>query len=73
MPQVIKYRILAKAFYKLGFEIIRQKGSHQRWKHLDGRKTTIPNHKEIAFGTFSGICEQAKLPTNEVLKLLKNV
>ncbi len=55
MPQTIKYRLLAKTFHKLGFQIIRQKGSHQRGAHTDGRKVTIPNHKEIAFGTFVGI------------------
>lgn len=69
MPQTIKYRLRSKAFLKLGFEIIHQKGSHQRWLHPDGRKTTIPNHKEIAFGTFCGVCEQAKLSTNEVIAL----
>lgn len=29
---------------KLGFSISRQKGSHQRWIHKDGRATTIPIH-----------------------------
>jgi predicted RNA binding protein YcfA (HicA-like mRNA interferase family) len=29
---------------KLGFEFLRQKGSHERWAHPDGRATTIPNH-----------------------------
>jgi predicted RNA binding protein YcfA (HicA-like mRNA interferase family) len=29
---------------KLGFEKARQKGSHARWKHPDGRATTIPSH-----------------------------
>ncbi len=35
---------LAKVAQKLGFEKVRQKGSHARWKHPDGRSTTIPVH-----------------------------
>jgi len=30
---------------KLGFMLIRVKGSHHRLKHLDGRITTVPVHK----------------------------
>ena len=29
---------------KLGFTRVRQKGSHIRFKHDDGRMTTIPDH-----------------------------
>ena len=29
---------------KLGFSKARQTGSHERWKHPDGRATTIPVH-----------------------------
>jgi predicted RNA binding protein YcfA (HicA-like mRNA interferase family) len=28
----------------LGFQAIRQKGSHIRFVHPDGRKTTVPDH-----------------------------
>jgi predicted RNA binding protein YcfA (HicA-like mRNA interferase family) len=42
-------RLTGQEFVKflkyLGFEIIRQKGSHVRLKALDGRITTIPIHK----------------------------
>jgi len=29
----------------IGFEKIRQKGSHVFYKHPDGRTTTVPHHK----------------------------
>ena len=29
---------------KLGFVLIRKNGSHERWRHPDGRATTIPIH-----------------------------
>jgi predicted RNA binding protein YcfA (HicA-like mRNA interferase family) len=33
---------------KIGFVVIRVKGSHHRMAHSDGRKTTIPVHKNDA-------------------------
>ncbi|RLC18725.1 MAG: hypothetical protein DRI57_08030 [Deltaproteobacteria bacterium] len=35
---------LRKRVKKLGFRKVRQKGSHIRFVHPDGRKTTIPDH-----------------------------
>ena len=29
---------------KLGFKKVRQKGSHQQFRHPDGRATTVPFH-----------------------------
>jgi predicted RNA binding protein YcfA (HicA-like mRNA interferase family) len=39
-----KARDLQKAARKLGFQMVRQKGSIVRWKHPDGMATTIPVH-----------------------------
>lgn len=35
---------LIKILEKLGFKIIRQKGSHVFLRHIDGRTTVVPNH-----------------------------
>lgn len=35
---------LQRVAAKLGFERVRQTGSHERWRHKDGRATTIPLH-----------------------------
>ncbi|NEO95331.1 MAG: addiction module toxin, HicA family, partial [Moorea sp. SIO3G5] len=37
-----KAKTLEKVAKQLGFQKVRQKGSHARWKHPDGRSTTIP-------------------------------
>ncbi|NJR37798.1 MAG: addiction module toxin, HicA family [Leptolyngbyaceae cyanobacterium CSU_1_4] len=37
---------------KLGFEKARQKGSHVRWRHSDGRSTTIPIHGNTEIGSW---------------------
>ena len=36
---------LVKILSRLGFQLIRQKGSHMFFRHSDGRTTTVPNHK----------------------------
>ncbi|MCX5646757.1 MAG: type II toxin-antitoxin system HicA family toxin [Phycisphaerae bacterium] len=36
---------MEKLLFRLGFEKVRQKGSHAFYRHPDGRVTTIPHHK----------------------------
>ncbi|QTA80115.1 Toxin-antitoxin system, toxin component, HicA-like [Desulfonema limicola] len=43
MP-AISFAELQKGVKKLGFRKVRQKGSHIRFVHQDGRRTTIPDH-----------------------------
>jgi predicted RNA binding protein YcfA (HicA-like mRNA interferase family) len=45
-----KAKTLEKVAKKLGFQKVRQKGSHARWKHPDGRSTTIPIHGNAEIG-----------------------
>lgn len=42
---IITARQLMKALRKLGFVEVRSRGSHRRWVHPDGRKTTVPVHR----------------------------
>jgi predicted RNA binding protein YcfA (HicA-like mRNA interferase family) len=41
---------VARVARKLGFRRTRQKGSHARWQHPDGRATTIPVHGDADIG-----------------------
>ncbi|MDP2767485.1 MAG: type II toxin-antitoxin system HicA family toxin [Candidatus Methanoperedens sp.] len=43
--QIIDARKMEKLLFKLGFERIRQKGSHVFYRHPDGRTTTVPHHR----------------------------
>jgi predicted RNA binding protein YcfA (HicA-like mRNA interferase family) len=45
---------LSKVAQKLGFEKARQKGSHARWEHPDGRATTIPVHDKVEMVYWQG-------------------
>jgi len=48
----LSFRSLIQKVKKLGFTKIRQKGSHIRFVHVDGRKLTIPDHgqKDVPYG-----------------------
>jgi len=35
---------MEKVLMSLGFQFVRQKGSHVFFRHPDGRTTTVPNH-----------------------------
>jgi predicted RNA binding protein YcfA (HicA-like mRNA interferase family) len=52
LPMSAKANELSKVARKLGFEKVRQKGSHARWKHSDGRSTTIPIHGNAEIGSW---------------------
>ena len=41
---VIRPRKVAALLDRLGFREIRQRGSHRRFRHADGRVTTVPFH-----------------------------
>ena len=58
---------LAKIAKKIGFVKVRQKGSHARWKHPDGRATTIPVHGKAEIGgwLFYEILEQLGITETE--------
>jgi predicted RNA binding protein YcfA (HicA-like mRNA interferase family) len=58
---------------KLGFEAVRQQGSHVilKKKTPEGEiGCVVPLHRELAVGTLSGILKQAKITTEEFLKEL---
>jgi predicted RNA binding protein YcfA (HicA-like mRNA interferase family) len=42
--KIVDAKALEKLLLNLGFQKIRQKGSHAFYKHPDGRATTIPFH-----------------------------
>lgn len=62
---------LAKVAQKLGFVKARQKGSHARWKHPDGRATTIPIHGNAEIGSwlFHEILKQMGITEEEFEQL----
>lgn len=46
-----------------GFMMVSQKGSHQKWRHSDGRQVIVANHgnKPIPIGTLKNIIDGSGL------------
>lgn len=43
--KLINAKEMERLLLRLGFEKVRQKGSHAFYRHHDGRVTTVPHHK----------------------------
>ncbi|TKJ39566.1 MAG: hypothetical protein CEE38_02260 [Planctomycetes bacterium B3_Pla] len=62
-----------KCFEKIGYQVIRQRGSHVRMRHkTDSAKKplTIPRHKTLGKGLVRKLLRDAELSIGEFLKLL---
>jgi predicted RNA binding protein YcfA (HicA-like mRNA interferase family) len=77
LPQVSGER-LVRFLGKLGYSIIRQKGSHIRLRKettIGEHNITVPNHKTIAKGTLNDILSKVSLWNNtmkeELIRLLE--
>ena len=72
---VIDAKTLEKILLKLGFKIVRQKGSHRFYRHNDGRYTTIPHHGSDDLGRplIREILKQVELSNEEYLKMLNDM
>jgi len=73
MPPVplLKPSQVVKVFENLGWEVVRQKGSHiilTREGHI--ATLSVPKHKEVARGTLRGLINRAGLSVEEFLDSL---
>lgn len=69
---VLNPRKLIKVLKRLGFERIRQEGSHIFFKHSDGKTTVVPFHsgKDIGRGLLREILNDIGLTPKEFQKQL---
>ncbi len=65
-----KVREIIKALNTLGFEKVRQKGSHATFHHTDCRRASIPIHPSRSFDPYllSDILKQLKIGEDVFLK-----
>ncbi|NLC57521.1 MAG: type II toxin-antitoxin system HicA family toxin [Armatimonadetes bacterium] len=63
---------LVAVLQRVGFTIVRQRGSHARLKHQDGRVVTVPVHEgqDIGRGLLRKILRDADMDTEDLLQLL---
>ncbi len=71
----VKAEKVIKVLIKLGFEIVRQKGSHVILKHPDGRITVVPVHhgEELGRGILREIIKDAGIDKEQFMELLKKL
>ena len=70
---ILRANELIRALEGAGFQIIRQRGSHVRMKHPDGRIVTVPVHpgQDIGRGLLRKILRDAELTREAFIALLK--
>lgn len=72
---VVNFRTMEKLLRHLGFKQVRQKGSHVFYRHLDGRITTVPNHrgKDLARPLIREILREIELKPEQFRQELENM
>lgn len=69
---IISGKRVIKALGKIGYFVVRKKGSHFRLFHKDKEPITVPDHKAIGKGLLRKILRDVDISVEEFIKLLKN-
>jgi len=72
---IVNFRTMDKLLLKLGFERVRQKGSHVFYRHADGRTTTVPDHagRDLARPLTREILRETELTPDQFQNELANL
>ena len=64
---VCRAQHVIRVLRKHGFTLVSQKGSHEKWRHLNGRQVIVALHgkKPIPIGTLKSIVEGAGLTVED--------
>jgi predicted RNA binding protein YcfA (HicA-like mRNA interferase family) len=67
---VLKPVEVERILERLGFVLVRQRGSHRQYRHPDGRVTTVPFHqgRDIAPALLQRIIKDIGLPVSAFLE-----
>ena len=68
----IRSRECVRGLQRLGFEVVRQTGSHIRFRHPDGRAATVPSHGSVDLGRgiTRSILQKAQVSLSDFLDAL---
>ena len=64
---IVDFRTMEALLIRLGFAVVRQRGSHVFYRHPDGRTTTVPNHqgRDLARPLIREILREIELSPDE--------
>ncbi|MDP3105945.1 MAG: type II toxin-antitoxin system HicA family toxin [Candidatus Methanoperedens sp.] len=73
--RIIDARKMERLLFKLGFERVRQKGSHVFYRHPDGRTTSVPHHpgRDLARPLIKEILREIELSVEEYNEYLNKL
>jgi len=73
--QIVDAKTMERLLLLLGFERVRQKGSHVFYRHPDGRTTTIPHHKGrvLARPLIKEILKEIEVTIDEYNEILRKL
>jgi predicted RNA binding protein YcfA (HicA-like mRNA interferase family) len=68
----LKSSDITKGLKKASFQLVRQKGSHARFEHEDGRATTVPIHagQDVGRGLLKKILRDIEMSFEEFRKFI---
>jgi len=72
---IVDFKTMEKVLVRLGFQAVRQRGSHVFFRHSDGRTTTVPNHpgRDLARPLVREILREVELTPQEFGKHLRKL
>lgn len=71
---IISSKEMVKILEHLGFQEIRQKGSHKSFKHMDGRTAIVPFHGEdLGRGLIRKILNDIEMTVHEYELIRKQI
>ncbi len=72
---IVDFATMEKVLLSLGFQAVRQKGSHVFYRHPDGRTTTVPNHpgRDLARPLIREILREIELTPEQFQRQLENM
>lgn len=72
---MLAFKTVDRLLKALGFEAVRQKGSHVFYRHADGRTTTVPNHtgRDISRPLLREILREIELSPAQLEEYLKKM
>ena len=72
---IVDFPRMEKMLLSLGFQLVRQKGSHVFYRHPDGRTTTVPNHpgRDLARPLTREILREIELTPEQFRRQLEKI
>jgi predicted RNA binding protein YcfA (HicA-like mRNA interferase family) len=72
---ILDFKTVDRLLKLLGFEPVRQKGSHVFYRHTDGRTTTVPYHtgRDVSRPLLREILREIELSPSQLEEYLKKL